>query len=240
MNEQEEKNYRLRRLCVIGGSLAILTLFIWITIRVGKPLVQLASEPARFDAWIDERGAWGRIIFLAIQVLQVVVAMIPGEVLEIGSGYAFGAWEATLLCAAGAAIGSAIIFALTRWLGVKLVESFISREKIAQLHWMRNVDKLNNLIFWVFFIPGTPKDLLTYFVGLTPISLRNFLIISTLARIPSIVSSTFGGHALREQNYLLAATIFVGTGVVSFLGKCIYDRIVKRGQQKKQGAPPKE
>lgn len=230
---KDEKGYEKRRqLAVIASLLIVVAVMVWVTVQIGEPLVRWAQEPEQFQRWIEGKGAWGRLAFLGIQMLQVVIAMIPGEVFEIGAGYAFGAVEATLLCMAGTVVGSTLIFALTRVLGVKLVEAFISREKIHELKWLQNTRRLNNMIFWVFFIPGTPKDLLTYFVGLTPMKLSTFLVISTLARIPSIVSSTFGGHALGDQNYGLAIIIFAATGLISFLGKLIYDKLMKRGQEK--------
>ena len=143
-------------------------------------------------------------MFLGLQCLQVIVAMIPGEILEVGAGYAFGAVEGTLLCMGGVAIASAMIFLLTKRLGVKLVETFISREKIDELRFINSEKKLKRLIFILFFIPGTPKDLFTYFAGLTRIKLSEFLVISLIARIPSVVSSTIGGHIIGQENYLSA------------------------------------
>ena len=93
----------------------------------------------------------------------------------------------------GVAAASSLVFLLTRFLGVRLVEIFISREKIDELRFINSEEKLKRMIFLLFFIPGTPKDLLTYFAGLTRIKLHEFLIISMIARIPSLVSSTIGG-----------------------------------------------
>lgn len=230
---QEDNTYQTRRKVVLAlSTLIVLALFGWVTFYVGKPLVKLASNPELFRQWIDSHGIWGRLVFLGIQVLQVVVAMIPGEVIEIGAGYAFGAVEGTLLCLVGVAIGSAIIFLLTRKIGARFTELLISREKIAELKWMNSSKKLNQLVFIVFFIPGTPKDLLTYFVGLTPIKLRDFIIISSIARIPSLVSSTFGGHALGDKDYLLAFGIFAITGLVSAGGMWLYNRIIQHKNTK--------
>ena len=230
--EHEQEYLRRRRIVSILSFVVFIGLFAWLTIAIGKPLVSLAATPEKFRDWIDAQGLWGRVIFIGIQILQVVIALIPGEVIEIGGGYAFGAIEGTLLCMAGVAIGSALIFLLTRLFGTKLVEVFISREKISQMKFIKDEKKLNFLIFLLFFIPGTPKDLLTYFVGLTPVKLHSFLILSSIARIPSIVSSTFGGHALGEQNYTLAIVVFVVTGAVSLAGMLLYNSIMKRRAKK--------
>lgn len=130
---KDEKGYQKRRqITMIASLLIVVAVMVWVTVQIGEPLVRWAREPEQFQRWIEGKGAWGRLAFLGIQMLQVVIAMIPGEVFEIGAGYAFGAVEATLLCMAGTVAGSALIFALTRVLGVKLVEAFISREKIRE------------------------------------------------------------------------------------------------------------
>ena len=77
------------------------------------------------------------------------------------------------------------------------------------------------------FIPGTPKDLLSYFAGLTDIKMGRWLLITTVARIPSVITSTVGGNAVGEQNYLFAILVFAGTLAVSALGLLIYQRISK-------------
>lgn len=223
-----------RKIVSIVSLIIFIALFAWLTFAVGGPLVQLAQEPEKFRAWIDEKGMLGQLLFVGMQVLQVVIAMIPGEVLEVGAGYAFGAWEGTLLCMVGVAIGSTLIFLLTKRFGLKLVEAFVPREKIQELKFFKKEKRLELLIFLVFFIPGTPKDLLTYFAGLTPIKLSRFLILTSIARIPSLVSSTFGGHALGEQNYTFAIIVFAVTGLVSLLGLGGYGLLMKHKNKQAQ------
>ena len=86
-----------------GSGIALfLLLSALIFFFAGKPLIQFVQEPERFRAWVDEQGPMAVIAYLGMQILQIVVAIIPGEPLEIAAGYAFGAWEGTLLCLAGA------------------------------------------------------------------------------------------------------------------------------------------
>ena len=155
--------------------------------------IRQISSPEEFRSYIESLGWKGRFVFLGLQCLQIVVAFIPGEIIEVGAGYAFGPLEGTFLCMAGAALASSFVFALTKKWGAKLVEMFVSREKINELRLINSERKLNRVIFILFFVPGTPKDLFTYFAGLTRIKLHEFLVISILARIPSVVSSTIGG-----------------------------------------------
>ena len=220
---------------IAAASIAV---FILLTVAiawfVGRPMLKFVSEPEHFRAWVDSGGVMSRVWFLGMQFLQVFVAIIPGEPMELGAGYAFGAWEGLLLCLIGAAIGSAIIFFFVKLLGVKMVEAFISREKINSLKFIKSSRRLNLLMFILFFIPGTPKDLFTYFAGLTPMKLHTFLMISTIARIPSVITSTIGGHALGTQQYVFAAVVFAITIIVSLIGILIYRRISKQEKEKEK------
>ena len=168
---------------------------------VGKPMVEFVREPERFRAWVDSSGFVSRVIFVGMVVFQLVIALIPGEPLEMGAGYAFGAVEGTILCIAGCVVGSALVFLFVRRFGVKLVEVFFPREKIRSLRFLQDSRRLDLLTFIVFFIPGTPKDLLSYFIGLTDMKLGTWLLITAVARIPSIVTSTVTGDALGLKDY---------------------------------------
>ena len=224
----EDVAYRKkRRIVSIVSFIVFIAFFVVVTFTLGKPLLEFSSHPEEFRQWINQQGFWGRFTLVGMMVLQVVVAVIPGEVIEIGAGYAFGAWEGTLLVLLGAAIGSALIFLLTKKLGIKMVEAFIPREKINELRFINTEKKRNLLVFISFFIPGTPKDLLTYFLGLTSMKLPSFLLISSFARIPSVITSTIGGHALGIQDYTFAAIVFVITVVVSGLGLLLYNYLVR-------------
>ena len=222
-------DYQRRRKTVALVSLVIvLILSTVVALTIGRKLLHFAADSEGFRTWAQSQGIWGRLTLIGIQMLQVVIALLPGEVVEIAAGYAFGAWEGMLLCLVGTVLGSTIIYLVTKRFGPPLVEAFISREKLQSLKFLQNSRQLNALVFILFFIPGTPKDLLTYCIGLTPMKLRTFLIISTIARIPSVLTSTWGGDALGVKNFQLALIVLGATIIVSALGLFIYTRIVKR------------
>ena len=195
---------------------------------VGKPMIEFVREPERFRAWVDSSGFVSRVIFVGMVVFQLVIALIPGEPLEMGAGYAFGAVEGTILCIIGCVIGSALVFLFVRRFGVKLVEVFFPREKIRSLRFLQDSRRLNLLTFIVFFIPGTPKDLLSYFIGLTDMKLGTWLLITAVARIPSIVTSTVTGDALGLKDYQFALIAFGVTLALSLLGILVYRRLSAR------------
>ena len=195
---------------------------------VGKPMIEFVREPERFRAWVDSSGFVSRVIFVGMVVFQLIIALIPGEPLEMGAGYAFGAVEGTILCIIGCVIGSALVFLFVRRFGVKLVEVFFPREKIRSLRFLQDSRRLNLLTFIVFFIPGTPKDLLSYFIGLTDMKLGTWLFITAVARIPSIVTSTVTGDALGLKDYQFALIAFGVTLALSLIGILVYRRLSAR------------
>lgn len=207
---------------------AVVLLMAAVAYYVGKPMIKFVSEPERFRAWVDAHGIWGRLAFLGMTMLQVIVAVIPGEPMELVAGYAFGSVEGTLLCIIGATLGGIPVFLLVRKFGMKAVEVFFSKEKIASLKFLKSSPKRDMWIFVLFLIPGTPKDLLNYFVGLTDMKMSKWLLISLVARIPSIVTSTIGGDALGMKKYTFAAIVFAATLAVSGAGLFIYRWICRR------------
>lgn len=201
---------------------------------IGKPMINFVSEPEKFRLWVNESGIWSRFVFVGMTAFQVIIALIPGEPLELGAGYAFGAIEGTFLCVIGVTIGSVIVFFLVRRYGVKLVEVFFTYEKIKSLKFLHNEKKLSLTVLIVFLLPGTPKDLLTYFVGLTKIKASKFLAIVSLARIPSIITSTMGGGALGEKDYKAAVIVLAVTAAISIIGWIIYKIICDKRNKKER------
>ncbi len=194
---------------------------------VGRPLVRFVGQPEKFRAFVNSSGIWGMVAFVGMTIFHVVIAFVPGEPFEIGAGYAFGALWGTVLCVVGITIGSLIVFWLVRRFGIKLLEVFFTYEKIKSLNFLQNKKRLALITFFLFFLPGTPKDLITYFVGLTKIGLKEFLFIAAVARLPSVITSTIGGSLLGSEKYLLAAIAFGITFLISVVGWLIYNKISK-------------
>lgn len=214
--------------------LVFITFFAVLAWKIGLPMVKFAADSTRFRTWVDNNIVLSRIGFVAMMAFQVVVAIVPGEPLEIGAGYAFGAWQGTILCLAGVFIGSAIIFFMVRKFGIALVNVFFKDKELEKIKFLQDTEKTKLLIFIIFFIPGTPKDMLSYFAPLTKIGFPSWLIISTVARIPSVATSTIGGSALGSKNYMTAIFVFAITAVISVVGIFIYNMICKRYEKEKK------
>ncbi len=210
-------------------SLVIFAIF-WVAVfyYVGRPMLAFVNRPNKFRAWVMEKGIFSRLIFIGMVVLQIIVAVIPGEPLELGAGYAFGAVEGTILCIVADLIGGIIVFALVRSIGVRMVEVFFSREKILSLRFLQKRERVNLFTYLIFILPGTPKDLLSYVVGLTDMRWSVWLLITSVARLPSVITSTLIGSAIGLHNYTVAAIAFGATVLLSIGGIIVYRIVCKR------------
>lgn len=211
------------------AALAVAAALLW------KPLVGFFSEPQNLRNWVERNALWSRLGFMLLTAIQVIVAVIPGEPFEIAAGYAFGALEGTLLSMGGIVLGSIAVFLFVRKFGLRAVRVFFPQEKIDKLRFLRDQKRLTRIAFLLFLIPGTPKDIMTYCVGLTNMKLSTWMVICTLARIPSILTSTLGGDALGTKNLWCAAAIFIATALLSLGGLWLYSRI-NRTSDPKEGS----
>lgn len=213
--------------CIVCMA-AIVVLFSLVGYFVGRPLVlQFKNSPETFRDYVSSHGFLGQLVMIGIVMLQVVVALIPGEPFELGAGFVFGWLEGTILCLIGMALASSLVYLAVRKFGVKIVALFFPAEKINSFSFLQSHKKLNLLTFILFLIPGTPKDLLTYLIGLTPMPLHTFLWISTLARIPSVVSSAVTGSLMQSERLLAAGITYGITAVISVACILWYRRISK-------------
>lgn len=220
----KDQGLTLRQKRIIGASATVLFLLFCAAVSwyIGRPIIEFVSEPEKFRVWVENGGIWSKIAFIGMVMFQVVIALVPGEPLEIGAGYAFGAIEGTLLTVIGVTFGSLVVFSLVRKFGVMLVEIFFSREKISSLKFLQKSKKRDFVIFLLFFLPGTPKDLITYFAGLTDMKLSYMLWLSAVVRLPSVITSTLGGDALGTEKYIMAIIVFIITLIISFIGWLIF------------------
>ena len=189
-------------------SILAIILFFVITYYMGRPLVAFVSEPGAFQAWVDAQGFVGVLLFLGMLVLQVFAAIIPGGPFEIAAGYAFGIVKGSLICAIGTTLGSMVVFFLVRRFGHKFLHLFVEDTELEKLTFLKDHKKMESILFLLFLIPGTPKDLLSYFVGLTDISVSHWLFICFVGRLPAIILSVLSGHALSNAQYHIAVISF--------------------------------
>lgn len=199
---------------------------------IGRPLVHFVSEPEKFQLWVEGKGILGVLAFMGMNILQVLLAVIPGGPFEIGAGYAFGVVKGSLICDIAMTIASVIIFLFVKKFGLRFVELFVSKEKIESVKFLKSSKRSESIIFLLFLVPGTPKDLLSYLVGLTDMKLSHWIFICGVGRLPAIFLSALSGSALSSARYHLAIILIAAIIMLYVVGIILYRIHNKRAAEK--------
>ena len=215
------KKYRFLILAIVVIVIAGLTMLL------RRPLVSFASNPEILRVWMQDLGIWGILIFGIFNFLQVVFAVIPGGPFELAAGYIFGAVPGTLLCDITMTISSVVVFLLVRKFGIRFVELFISRRQIENMEFLKDNQKVQSVLFFIFLLPGTPKDVVTYLAGLTNLSLKSWIFICFVGRFPAILLTALGGSALGDAKYGIVAIVIVVFAVAYLAGMRLYRNLAE-------------
>ena len=207
---------------------ALVLLFAGATALLWKPLMLFAENPETLKAWAEETGPLSFVIFGAMNMLQVIIAIIPGGPFEVAAGYMYGIVPGTLLCDVAMTLGSMLVFLLVRKFGMKFVLLFFSQEQVDNVHFLRNTSRLRTILFILFLIPGTPKDIITYLVGLSDLDPWSWVFICFIGRLPAILFSAMGGSALGTSQYGMVIGISVLLVVCYFAGSWLYKKWKKK------------
>ncbi len=230
--QQLKKYFKLpsKKLCIIYAAFTILLLisFLALYFTLGKRLNEFVSNKEIFSAWLMQYDKLGALIFILIRAFQTVIKIIPAEPLEIAAGYVWGTWGGLLYCSIGTFLGSLVIVVLSKTIGAAFINTFVNKEQFESLK-KANETKKKDLFLWIFYlIPGTPKDIFTYIVSSTDINLFRFFAITSVARIPSIITSTICGSQLRADNFKTAVIVFILTAVVSTVSAFLYKKFTSK------------
>lgn len=164
-----------------------------------------------FKNKVQKSGFLGMMSLFGLQLAQMFLFILPGEPIEIVAGMCYGGFWGTVFIMVSSAIISILIFLAVRRLGRKFVYEFSDEEKVKKIEnskLFQDPKRVEIIMFILFLIPGTPKDLLVYIAGLLPIKPGRFILISTFAKIPSIVSSTYAGAKILEGNWRIGLIIY--------------------------------
>ena len=170
-----------------------------------------------FKNQVSNMGILGYLALFGLQFAQIFLIMIPGEPIEVLGGMCYGGIGGTVFITVSVLIISTLIIFMVRKLGRKFVYSFCSKEKIEKIEnskLFKNEKKIEWIMLILFLIPGTPKDLLVYIGGLLQLKPLKFILISTFARFPSVVSSTFAGSSIAGGNWKFSIIIYAVTFVL--------------------------
>ena len=192
--------------------IVVLAICIYGTIYL-YPIIKNISTPQgqqNFKNEITNSGIKGTLMLFYLELAQIILAVLPGEPLEVLAGMCYGSVGGAIFIMISVFISTTVIFYLVKRFGKKLVYEFFSKEKIDKIEnskLFNNPKKIEKIMIVLFLIPGTPKDLLVYIGGLLPIKPSRFILISTFVRFPSVISSTIAGTSIINGEW--KKTIFV-------------------------------
>jgi uncharacterized membrane protein YdjX (TVP38/TMEM64 family) len=158
------------------------------------------TDREQIKAFVTSFGTGAPVVFIIIQILQVLLAPFPGEATGFIGGFLFGATKGFLYSSIGLTVGSLINFSIGRFLGKRFVRKLIPP---AQLERMDNLVKHQGVIvlFALFVFPGFPKDYLCLFLGLSAMPLKIFIILTAIGRMPGTLMLSLQGSYIFEQSY---------------------------------------
>ncbi len=210
-------------------SLALLGLLTIILVLKYLPhILELTVSPDKFRNYIISLGSFGSLVFIFFQILQTIIAPIPGEVIQVAGGYIYGVTFGVIYSIVGMLLGAIIAFYFTRLIGTPFIEKLIKRKNSQWMVDIMDSKKFSTILFIIFLVPGLPKDFLIYVAGLTPINPLRFFGILLVSRFPWLLASVSIGSNLHYGNYM--STIIISLiALVSFILGILYkDKLISK------------
>ena len=220
-----ESGLTYRRAKQIIAIIAIAA-FILAGFALSDRIIDFISDPQAFKEWIAATGIRGVLVFAGLNMVQVILAVVPGGPFVITAGYVFGPVNGLLLCVTACSIASIFVMLMVRRFGMKLVAIFVSPEHLKLLKDYdkspERAKKIERLLMLIFIIPGTPKDPLNYLAGLTKIPVPVWALVNFLGRLPGASISAFTGSALGSGKWLVIVAAVGGFAVLAIVGKVLH------------------
>lgn len=232
MEKQKVKVFKLTM------TILAIVIIVGIIIYMFPVMRELSTKEGQlaFKEKVSSSGILGLLMLFALQVAQIFLIIIPGEPIEILAGMCYGPIWGTVFIMVSAGIISTIIFSLVRKYGKRFVYNFCDKEKVAKIEnskIFKNPNKIEMIMFILFLLPGTLKDLLAYIAGLLPINPVKFVLISVFARFPSVISSTLAGANLavgdwKKSIVMYLSIVFVAIIVILIANKFDKDKLAEK------------
>ncbi len=199
--------------------LAMVKLSLLLVIVIGVPLILVLF----YRDTILDSSAWNDLyaqishhpmmafwVLILLQTVQIVICVIPGQPIQLASGYMYGIIGGYAIAIIGAILGCLITYQIAHFLGRDAMHLFFGEERVRDYMYKLNSAKALTIVFLIYLIPGIPKDLVSYIAGISDVKLKPFLIVSTLGRSPGVLGSLLIGTFWSSRNY-------VGIGVTAAL-----------------------
>jgi uncharacterized membrane protein YdjX (TVP38/TMEM64 family) len=218
LTEQDQRRLILA-VSLLAGIVAMVAVlgFMGLLAPLYQGMWEIFRGKEQLRGYIESWGAWAPVVFVVVQALQVVMAPIPGEFTGAVGGFIFGTVPSLLYSTVGLTVGSVLAFLAARIIGLPLVKLAVTQATLEKFHFL--TERRGTFIAVLFFvIPGFPKDILCYILGLSPMGLLTFALVCGLGRIPGTVMLSYCGCAVYDENWTtLVAVSIVCLASIAFL-----------------------
>ncbi|MDP4144563.1 MAG: TVP38/TMEM64 family protein [Bacillota bacterium] len=221
----------LKYYCIVLFVFIILGCFFYKYYHEYTGLLQDANKIKKF---ILSFGSFSVLVFIIIQAIQVIAFFIPGEIIQVAGGYIYGIWTGAMLSFIGITLGSAIAYLLAGKYGKPLVKRLISNKKLMFYENILNFGKSKAAVLVLYIIPGFPKDILVYICGLTNMKLRDFLLLSSVGRLPGIIISVYFGHKINSASLITLMLLASVVGIVLIALYLSKDTLISKFRQRRK------
>ncbi|MEA4804813.1 TVP38/TMEM64 family protein [Acetobacterium wieringae] len=204
--------------------------------------MEIFSTLDTLQSFLLQFGIWTPLAFFLLQLLQIIIAPIPGGTVGLVGGALFGTIGGFLISAAGTLAGSIIVFLLSKRFGRPFVIRFVSSELIEKYDQIKE-SKLNTVLFLIFLFPLFPDDMLCFIAGLSPMPVKTFILIVMLARTPSVFINTMIGAGIMDDSptqFMIAVTIYAVLIAVLYFNRKRLDAFIQHSKKRvaELPAPP--
>lgn len=222
------KKIKQSDLIKLVGLVVFIVLIMAIVVAIW-PTLSIVFEPGGVETLIElitSQGPLGVLILLGMQLLQIIVAFIPGEVVQIAAGMMYGPLWGSVVILVGCVLSSMVVYELVHKLGAPFVRSMVGEKQLLKFRQFELSGKFGVTVFILFLIPGFPKDVLIYIVPLSDMNLRTFLLLSTIGRTPGVIISTYAAAGLADGNIVTSVIIFVVAALIAIIVLLLRNRII--------------
>lgn len=214
------KNQKKIKIIKIILTILVLVSLAIFFLKIAPFMMDLSTTDGQiaFKNKINSMGFLGVVLLFGLQILQILLVVLPGEPFEVLAGMCYGTWGGWLFITLSVFITTTIIFFSVRKLGQKYLYNFFKKEKIEKImnsKLLKNETNLEIVLSLIFFLPVTPKDLFVYIGGLLPIKPAKFILIATLVRFPSVITSTMVGANISNGNWKTSLLIYLITFIIT-------------------------
>lgn len=211
-------------------------LFIYIAYEYYLKYFPILRDPNKIKDAIMAYGRYSVPAFLILQMIQVIVFFIPGEIIQIAGGYIFGTIYGSIISLIGISLGGMVVYLISRKYGKPFVKKIISKKQIKYFDKILKFGSINYVVFLLYLIPGIPKDALAYICGISDISFKDFAIYSTVGRLPGIFMSAYFGAKISSRNVPLLVAIAVVMTILFIIGVFKGEKIIRNLSSKENNS----